>query len=161
MGDEVLRLEQQIKTCNSATTTSTNITLPTYPKTPLPTTTTKITSTVRRCITKEGKAEGRSDMTDDISIPNLTPGTKVTYIFKTSKADGSEGNQNTGIKIADYQSSSFWKGNESVLLKRGSFTECTGSTSGSMTVSESGDGAYAHISYNSGTWSLKLCTTQL
>jgi len=164
--DELSRLEQQIKTCNSATTTttnitSTNITLPTYPKTPLPTTTTKITSTVRRCITKEGKAEGRSDMTDDISLPNLTPGTKVTYIFKTSKANGSEGNQNTGIKIADYQSSSFWKGNESVLLKRGSFTECTGSTSGSMTVSESGDGAYAHISYNSGTWSLKLCTTQL
>merc|ERR1712108_102225 len=104
----------------STNITSTNITLPTYPKTPLPTTTTKITSTVRRCITKEGKAEGRSDMTDDISIPNLTPGTKVTYIFKTSKADGSEGNQNTGIKIADYQSSSFWKGNESVLLKRGS-----------------------------------------
>merc|ERR1711974_299830 len=48
--DELSRLKQQIKTCNSATTTttkitSTNITLPTYPKTPLPTTTTKITST--------------------------------------------------------------------------------------------------------------------
>merc|ERR1711974_539158 len=134
-----------------ANITSTNITLPTYHKTPLPTTTTKITSIVGRCITKEGKAEDRSDMTDDMSIPNLTPGPKVTYIFKTYKADGSEGNQNTGIKIADYQSSSFWQGDESVLLKRGS-------TTGSITVSESGDGAYAHISYNSGTWSLKLCT---
>jgi len=131
--------------------TSTNITLPTYHKTPLPTTTTKITSIVGRCIRKEGKAEGQSDMTDDMSIPNLTPGTTVTYNFKTSKADGSEGNQNAGIKIADYQSSNFWQGDESVLLKRGS-------TSGSITVSESGDGAYAHISYNSGTWSLKLCT---
>merc|ERR1711974_86852 len=135
----------------STNITSTNITLPTYHKTPLPTTTTKITSIVGRCIIKEGKAEERSDMTDDMSIPNLTPGTKVTYIFKTYKADGSEGNQNTGIKIADYQSSSFWQGDESVLLKRGS-------TTGSITVSESGDGAYAHISYISGTWSLKLCT---
>jgi len=124
--DKVTELQQKLKTCSSETTT------------------TNMTSIVGRCLEKKGQGEGQMNM------PNLTPGTKVDYTFKTFKADGSEGNQSAGIKIADYQSSNFWEGDESVLLKKGS-------TSGSMTVSEICDGAYAHIVSYSGTWSLKLC----
>merc|ERR1711974_157509 len=71
---------------------------------------------------------------EEITIPNLTPGTKVHYIFKTFNADGSESNQElTMIMMMDHHPrGTSPEQNEHVFHK-------VGSTSGSMTVSESGD----------------------
>ena len=103
------------------------------------------------CQSAEGKEAG------SVEIPSLPPGTTVKYNFKTFKADGSPGYQNTGIKIKDY-SDKYW-GSPSLMYTRGS-------KSGSVTLSEDGVGAFGYVypygpykegSAYGGTWSLELC----
>jgi len=103
------------------------------------------------CQSAEGKERG------SVVIPSLLPGTEVMYNFVTFKSDGSRGYQNTGIWIKDVPGK--YGADPRLYYSRGS-------RSGTVTISDEGNGAFAYVlpygpywegSAYGGTWSLELC----